>query len=80
MVLKKLAKDMFTEIDNETFDISKFLGFVTVLVAVFLAGWDVVVNQVQFSMQDFGIGIGVLFAGLAAVLGFKKDSTDDKKL
>jgi hypothetical protein len=67
-------KSAFTEVDNETFDISKVLGALSVVSAIFLEGWHVIVHNAPFNMQDFGIGTGALFAGLAAVFGFKKDS------
>lgn len=72
--IKKLLTDMFTETDNSTFDISKVLGTFSILGGIFLQGWDVIYNNVHFDMQTFGTGIGILFAGLAAVLGFKKET------
>lgn len=72
--IRKLLTDMFTETDNFTFDISKVLGALSILGGIFLQGWDVIHNSIHFDMQTFGTGIGALFAGLAAVLGFKKDT------
>ena len=69
-------KNMFTEIDNQTFDLSKFLAALSVLNALGLSIYVVAFKNQPFDLQAYGIGISALFAGTAALFKFKKDSGD----
>jgi hypothetical protein len=70
----KVVKNMFTESDNSTFDYTKILAFIAVIIGLSLQVYSVVFQGQHFDMNTFGIGIGALFAGLAAALGFKKET------
>ena len=74
--LKKLLNDMFTETDNHTFDLSKVLALLAVVNGLALTVYEVVWKGTTFNFQDYGIGVGLLFGGLAAVLTFKKETND----
>ena len=72
--VKKFLKDLFTEADNKTFDLAKILALVAIVDGLWLASYAVIVKDMPFNFQDFGTGVGILFAGVAAVLGFKKET------
>jgi hypothetical protein len=72
--MKKIFKDWFTEVDNNTFDITKALAVVSILSGVSLAIFAVVSKGQVFNYQDYGLGTAALFAGVGVALGMKKDS------
>jgi hypothetical protein len=72
--MKKFVKDIFTEIDNETYDITRVLATISVLTGLGLSIWSVIINHNIFNMVTFGSGIGLLFSGTAALFKFKKDT------
>lgn len=72
--IKKFLNDLFTEADNHTFDLAKILALVAIINGLGLATYEVVQKGTPFDFQSFGAGVGILFAGLAAVLGFKKET------
>ena len=72
--IKKFLNDMFTETDNHTFDLSKVLALLAVVNGLALTVYEVVWKGTTFNFQDYGIGVGLLFGGLAAVLTFKKET------
>ena len=74
--VKKFLSDMFTETDNHTFDLSKVLAVIAVMNGLALTVYEVVWKGTVFNMESYGLGIGLLFGGLAAVLTFKKESND----
>ena len=74
--IKKFLNDMFTETDNHTFDLSKVLALLAVVNGLALTVYEVVWKGTTFNFQDYGIGVGLLFGGLAAVLTFKKETND----
>ena len=74
--IKKFFNDMFTETDNHTFDLAKVLALLAIVNGLALATYEVVWKGTAFDFTQFGTGVGVLFAGLAAVLGFKKETND----
>lgn len=65
---------MFTETDNRTHDVFKYLALMTVVIAHGLQVYVVVWKGQPFDMQQFGIGIGALFAGVGAALMMKPES------
>ena len=74
--IKKWLIQLFTEADNKTADLTKVLAMPAIVDGLALASYAVVVQKAAFSFQDFGTGVGILFAGLGVVLGFKKESND----
>jgi hypothetical protein len=73
--LKTFLSNMFTEIDNVTWDLTKVLAGFSISVALCLAIYSTVIKKDTFSASDFGQGIATMFAGLGVALGFKKDTT-----
>lgn len=73
---KKFLTQLFTEVDNKTFDLTKVLALLAIVNGLGLATYEVVYKGTMFDFQAFGIGVGVLFGGLAAVLGLKKETDD----
>jgi len=72
--MNKIIKDWFTEIDNQTFDVTKALAVVSILTAIGLIAYSIIYKGQVFSLQDYGIGMSALFAGLGVALKLKKDS------
>ena len=72
--LKTFLSNMFTEIDNVTWDLTKVLAGLSISVALCLAIYSTVIKKDTFDMSDFGTGIATMFAGLGVALGFKKDT------
>jgi Trk-type K+ transport system membrane component len=73
-MFKVFFKNIFTEVDNKTFDGVKILAFISVFTALGLAIFSVTVLKQPFSFQDYGLGAAALFAGVGVSLGLKKDS------
>jgi hypothetical protein len=69
-----IIKHMFTESDNKTFDVTKALAALTIVTGIALAIVSVVWKNAPLNMQDYGTGMGLLFAGLGVALGMKKEA------
>ena len=72
--MRKFWQHLFTESDNVTFDATKVLAALAILTGLGLAIVSVVWKNAPLDMQDYGTGMGLLFAGVGAALGFKKES------
>lgn len=72
--MKTIIFHWFTETDNKTFDLSKFLAFIAVVAGIGLTIHNVIINHNPFVFQDYGIGVGSLFGSLAALFNLKKDT------
>jgi hypothetical protein len=72
--MANVLKHMFTEQDNETFDVTKALAAFVIIAGVALTFVSVLVKDLPVSLQDYGTGMGLLFAGLGVALGMKKES------
>jgi hypothetical protein len=68
----KFLKDLFTELDNETYSTARILAIAGFCEYLGLAIADFVKNG-HFAMQDFGIGLGAVIAavGMAIKTGEK---------
>jgi hypothetical protein len=73
--LKTFLSNMFTEVDNKTFDLTKVMAAVAIATALGLAIYSTVIKKDTFDMSSYGTGIAALFAGVGVSLGFKKDTT-----
>lgn len=71
--MKDWFRKLLTESDNSTPDIVRLLATFTILTGLGLSVYNVVQGN-AFNFQDFGIGAGATYAGLAAALGFKKET------
>ena len=76
MSVKTWLTQMFTEADNKTADLTKMLALLAIVDGLVLATYAVVVKGAMFNFSEFGAGVGILFAGLGVVLGFKKETND----
>ena len=74
--MEKFFKNIFTEVDNNTWDYSKILAAIYGVQGIFLQGWHVIYNHAAFDMIAYGQGSGMFFAGVAAIFHFKKDSNN----
>ncbi|MGN8188644.1 hypothetical protein [Burkholderia contaminans] len=72
--LKIFFHHLFTEVDNATPDLAKYMAAITSLDFVFTQTWDTVVNKVPFNATAFGTGGAALFAGIGVWMAVKKDS------
>lgn len=73
MTIRDVLREMMTESDNITHDLYRYLAVGSVFFAMGCQFYAIKQGQ-QFSMQDFGLGIGALFAGIGVALGLKKES------
>lgn len=72
--MNKWLNQLFTESDNSTHSLMKYLVFGGTAAALFYQGWDTLANHIAFNMQTFGLGIGGMWAGAAAALGLQKET------
>lgn len=73
MTIRDVLREMMTESDNITHDLYRYLAVGSVFFAMGCQFYAINQGQ-QFNMQDFGVGIGALFAGIGVALGLKKES------
>ena len=75
----KRFNDCMTESDNQTHDLAKWLGLLTVPVFlalnVYVVGW----TDRPWTPTDFGIGIGAVFSGLGLALKLKPETEYDQQ-
>lgn len=72
---KDFLKSLLTEIDGESFDVAKLLASISILAGIAFAGYDLYKHpDSKFDMQNYGTGIGLLFAGVGVALNMKKDT------
>ena len=69
-----ILNDLLTGADNTTQDIGRWFAAATGISAIFFQGWSVIVDKAPFSMQEYGVGIGALAAGIGALLKLKETS------
>lgn len=73
MTIRDVLRQLVTESDNITHDIYRYLAVGSVFFAMACQFYAIKEGQ-QFSMQDFGVGIGALFAGIGVAIGLKKEN------
>lgn len=74
MACRDILRQWFTESDNKTHDLARVLAALSILTGLGLSVYSVVWRLQTFDMSQFGGGIGMLFAGVAVALGFKKET------
>ena len=72
--MNKIIKDWFTEIDNQTFDVTRALAVVSILTAIGLIAYSIIYKGQVFSLQDYGIGMSTLLASTGLALKLKPDT------
>lgn len=72
---RKVIRDLFTERDNETHDLARYLAAAALICGMGLETYAVLRGQ-AFDVQAFGVGLGGLFGGVGVALKLKKDSGD----
>jgi hypothetical protein len=76
----KWLTDILTEVDNHTYDYIRVLALLGALAGLGLQVW-VVVRMApppqSFDFQNFGIGLGAMFAGVGVAMKLKPDSTGE---
>lgn len=72
--MKSFLKNLFTEMDGESFDLARVLAACSILAGIGLQVYAVAWKGQPFDMQVFGVGTGALFAGVGVALGMKKES------
>jgi hypothetical protein len=74
MNIKGFLTKLFSEVDNATPDLAKYLAAITAIDFIFNQTWDTVVNKVAFNAMQFGTGGAALFAGIGVWMQMKKDT------
>lgn len=73
-VTKKFIKDSMTGKDNETYDAIRILSVLSIVIALGLTVYVVVWKDKPFNIQDYGIGLGLIFAAVGAALKLKEST------
>ena len=72
--MREIIRQLFTESDNITHDLYRYLAVASVVSGIGLQVYAVIKGQL-FDMQAFGVGTGALLAGVGVALGLKKESS-----
>ena len=76
-LLKKVAKDATTLSDGVTYCVGRIFAVFTATNAIFLSGWDVIVQHSHFDLLSYGAGTGSLAVGIGALLKIKASTEPD---
>lgn len=71
-------KHILTGKDNKTYDVTKFLGTICVLVGLGLEIYSVIFG-VPFNFAEYGTGIGILLGSIAGSLKLKETTEPTTK-
>ena len=69
-----IFRQLLTGADNETHDVGRYIAVGSFLTALALEVFAVVHKGQPFDIQNFGTGIGILMAGVGAMLKFKEST------
>ena len=72
--MKDLLRQLFTESNNHTQDVFRWLAVLSVLAGIFYAGYDLIHLHNAFNFTTYGTGVGVLLAGAGAALYMKPET------
>ena len=75
MAIRSVFRQLFTESDNITHDLYRYLSVASVVSGIGLQIFAVAVKGQPFDMQAFGVGTGALLAGVGVALGLKKETS-----
>lgn len=70
LLIKKFIRELFTENDNQTYDLTRFLAFLGGMVMLICQCYAVYKSG-TFSAVDFGTGFSAYMAGAGIGIGFK---------
>ena len=70
----KMLKDMFTEKDNQTYDVIRVLGAISLMAFIGLAGLELTRHCHDFSLIEFSSGISMIMGVIAGGVTFKQKS------
>jgi hypothetical protein len=73
MSLKAIVTQLVTESDNVTHDLYKYLAIGSIVTGLGLQAYAIIGRGQPFDMQQCGMGVGALFAGVGIALGLKKE-------
>ena len=68
-----MLDQLLTGKDCKTHDVGRWLAVLAVLAGIAFQAWAIHLGQ-TFNLQEFGVGIGVLFAGIGALLKLKEQT------
>lgn len=71
-----IITQLFTESDNVTHDLYRYLAVLAIAVGLGLSVYSVVWKSQPFDMLAFGTGIGSLFAGVGVALKLRRETID----
>ncbi len=77
--MNKVLNDMLTGLDNQTHDIARWLAAASFVVAMGLSVYVVVWKGQAFDLQQYGIGLSALFAGLGVALKLKESTEPQER-
>lgn len=73
MSLRDIARQLLTESDNATHDLYRYIALCSAVSGIAFQGYAIYRGQ-PYSIQDFGVGMGALLAGVGVALGLKKEN------
>lgn len=79
MSAKDIARQLFTESDNITHDLYRYLAVASIITGLGLQVYAIAWRGQPFDMQMFGVGVGALFAGVGVALKLKRETADMEK-
>lgn len=77
-MLRKLLIDILTTKNGQSFDNGRVLGTLSVLAFIVFSAITVIQTH-QFAYEQFGLGMGTLFAGVGINLKLKETSEPNEK-